>query len=153
MKNLILILFLGLMLSLTSNFRVQAQTETTVQTELEADQILTAPPVENVGFFKKLINSVQEDGIAILIGLIGGVFAKKGWIATFKKWLGYGITVTQSLSHLLASTSNGLAVVNTAIEDNGKLKQNSLKEIMAAKKEFTIDLNDALLTVKPKPAA
>jgi len=155
MKSLILISFLTLSLALTSNYQVQAQTvtETSVQTELDADQILNAPPVEKTGFFKNIWDKLNSEALYGIIGLIGGFFAKKGWITTIKKWLGYGVTVTQSLSHLLDKTSNGLSVLNNAIQDNGKLKENSLREIMEAKKEFTVELNDALITIKPKAKA
>lgn len=156
MKTLILISFLALSLALTSNCQAQVSPATaggsTEVVSASQDEISDASqsPAEKVGFFKRVWDKLNGEALYGVIGLIGGIFAKKGWIATFKKWLGYGVTVTHSVAHLLDKTSNGLAILNNAIQDNGKLKENSLPEILAAKKAFTVELNDALITIKPK---
>jgi len=157
MKNSILVLLLTLSLTLVLNYRAQAQTAAEGTEAVNASQGIGASQEASsdtkAGFFARAWDKLNADALYGVIGLIGGIFAKKGWIATIKKWLGYGVKVTQSLAHLLDKTSNGLSVLNTAIQDNGKLKENSLKEVMAAKKEFTVELNDALITIKPKAKA
>jgi len=153
MRRLILIPFLALSLMLTLNCQAQdkllALDGTTVSVSASTDDA-SETPAEKVGFFERMWDKINSEALYTAIGLIGGIFAKKGWIATFKKWLGYGITVTHSLSHFLDKTTNGLSILNNAIQDNGKLKENSLKEILEAKKEFVLELNDALVTIKPK---
>lgn len=152
MKTLILVLLLTLSAGLTLNCQAQNPQTAPVGTEVvnSSYEASPAPVDEKAGFFGRIWGKLSSEALYGAIGLIGGIFAKKGWIATFKKWLGYGVTITHSLAHVLDKTSNGLAILNNAIEDNGKLKENSLPEILAAKKAFTVELNDALITIKPK---
>jgi len=153
MRSLILIFFLSMTLGMTSSYQVQAQvTETTVQTELNADQILTDQPVQKVSFFKKIINSIKKDGLSILIGLIGGIFAKNGITKYIKKIAGITTIVTKELSDVSLSVHNFSELVDKSIKEDGSVDQNSIKEAFQAGKEVVVEFKEGIATLKPKKA-
>lgn len=151
MKSIILVFFFALTLSLTSSYKVQAQTEqTTVQTELNSDQILNAEPVEKVGFFKKLINSAKSVGIEMGIAFIFGLFAKNGFSKAIKAFSGKSSVVLKEIGETFIGGSNFFSVVNQAIKDDGSINQNSIAQVIASGKEVIAEANDVIISIKPK---
>ena len=152
MRNLLFIFVFGLMLSLTSGIQIQAQDvpETSVQTELDADKILNAPPAEKVGFFDRILGKVKEGAVSIGIGMIVGLFAKKGWTLIIKKISSKACIVTKEIGEMFIGGSNFFNVLDKSIKSDGKLEENSIKELLAAGKMVIAEANDVIISIKPK---
>lgn len=156
MKSLILILLFGLMISLTSSCRALAQE--TVPTQItvnDSGEVAEQPQqVEKQGFFARIWDDLKgkaSDGVYyFLIGLVGGIFSKRGWVDKIKYWMGYYVEVSHELSELLEASSNGVAVLNNSLQSNGKLKPNSLEEIKKAGKPVLVEFGDFKAKLTPK---
>ena len=153
MKTLIFATFLSLILVVSMPISAQVsvkdsvtqiqpatapQLQTTIKTELAANQILTAPPVEKVSFFKKLWNGAKSRGIDILIGLITMFFAKNPILKVIKNIAGKGAIVTEVSSDILAKAHVFLEDVDQSIKDDGSVDQNSLKQAIEAGKTVSV---------------
>lgn len=169
MKNVIFLLLFSLTLIVAQQTYSQqsvkdsiqlTQTETparvvptTVKTELNADQILTAPPVEKVGFFKKLIDGIKGSGLTILISIICGILSKNGITKIIKSIAGKTAIATEVGVNVLESVHNLADLVDKSIKDDNTVDQNTLQEAITAGKAVVTTFKDAIVTIKPKPTA
>ena len=154
MKSLILILFFGLMIGLTSSCRAIAQTSPQIAISDSGEVSEQPQQVEKQGFFARIWGDLKDkasDGIYyFLIGLVGGIFSKRGWVDKMKYWMGYYVEVSHELSELLEASSNGVAVLNDSLQSNGKLKPNSLNDIKKAGKPILVEFGDFKAKLTPK---
>jgi len=137
MKNSILILFLGLMLSLASNYQVQAQTIPLPEiSTIITNQNPSNPQVEvpKVGFFKKIWDNAKDSGIWVIVMYISGILSKNGVTKIIKKIAGKGTIITQELTEISIASNQFFKLLDGAIADDGTVKQNTLKEAVAAGK-------------------
>lgn len=147
MKTIILTTLLSLMLMFASPV-CQAQS---AMEPAEVSSVSTSQPtVEKEGFFGRLWNSAIENALELAVSFVVGIFAKHGWTQWIKKIASRGTVITKELSEFLAATSDGLDVINKSIKTDGKLQENSLNEILASKKRFVAELNDVIVSIKPK---
>jgi len=91
-------------------------------------------------------------GLAAVIGLALKFFFKKGWTAKIKKTLGFAVVITKELGEAFLATSNALGRADLMIEADGKLKENSIKELIAAGKMAKLEWDDVIVTISPKKA-
>lgn len=136
MKNLKLFLcfVVGLILLLT--FQSQAQ-EVVTQ---------TAEP----GIFGKIGAWLQSQVVWSVILFASGVASKNGWTKIIKAIAGRTTIVTRELSHVSLAVSNFSDLVDKSIENDGSVKQNSLKEARDAMKTVVVEFKEGWVTVKPK---
>jgi len=144
MKSLIFLLFLSLTLlgsvSAQQSMPVPDQTEQVTQTQTKQS------------FFEKVKDKVKDGAINIGIGLIVGLFAKNGWTLLIKKIAGKASVITKEIGETFIGGSNFFRVLEHSIRSDGKLEENSIKEVLAAGKEVIAEANDVIISIKPKLA-
>ena len=151
MKNLILIFLLAQLLILPLGLVIASSVPQSAVMQDEASSETTSQPtVEKKGFFNRLWNSAKENAVELAVSFVVGIFAKHGWTQVIKKIASRGTIITKELSEFLAATSDGLATIDKAIRTDGKLEEDSLSEILASKKKFVAELNDVIVSIKPK---
>jgi len=148
MKSLILMLFLSLSLTFTSIYPVIAQGIPPDQTEQEN---LTQNQPEKQGFFTRLVGKVKDGAYGLGIAFIFGIFAKHGWTLTIKKFAKAGKYITKEVGEAFLESSNFLEVLDNAIRDDGKLKENSARELIDAGKRVVAEGKDVVVIIKKKP--
>ena len=141
----------------TLSYQATAQTETLPGGENLEQQVTVSQTVDNFtpasekqSWWNKIKNAFSDKVIYVVVGIIGGAFSKRGFIDKIKYWLGYYTEVSHELSELLQATSNGAAVINKALQSNGKLVPNSLEEIKEAGKPVIIEFKDFKAKLMPK---
>jgi hypothetical protein len=138
MKNLKLVLLFGGTLILLLIFQnVNAQ---------EAIQSVTPNP----GFFGKIGQWLQSQVVWSVVLFVAGIASKNGWTKIAKAILGRTTIVTRELSHVSLAVSNFSDLIDKAIENNGNVDQNSLKEAWGAGKTVVVEAKEAWVTIKPK---
>ena len=124
---------------------------TTVKTELAASQIQTAPPIEKVSFFKKLIDGIKSNGLTVLISLVCGILSKDGITKMIKAAAGKTTIIARGLGNVSLAVANASDLIDKSIADDGAVNENSLKDAAVAGKTVVADFKDFLVTIKPKP--
>lgn len=153
MKSLILMFCLSAMTLLTLNCRVTAQTVTEPNEITQVTQTVEtdyADPALSLSFWDRLKTGFNDKIIYVVFGLIGGVLSKRGFIDKIKYWMGWYVEVSHELGELLLSSSNGVDVINKALQRNGKLAPNSLEDIKTAGKTVTMEFKDFKAVLTPK---
>jgi hypothetical protein len=98
----------------------------------------------------KLGEWVNETFIAIALTFAFGILARQGWSLVIKRIAKRGAVITKELSEAFASSSDFLKILDQSIKEDGKISQNSAKELMQAGKEVVAEANDVVLIIKPK---
>ena len=89
-------------------------------------------------------------GLTVVVGIIVTVLRKKGYIGSIKFWAKRIGVITQQIGEALLETSDVFEKIDEAIKDDGTLKENSIKEILAEGKEAIVEWKDAIVSIKPK---
>lgn len=148
MKTLILALFFAQILILPAGLVIAS---TTAQGSVETNYEISADQKpEKQGFFDRLMGKVKEGAVSIGIGLIVGLFAKKGWTLAIKKISGKASIVTKEIGEMFIGGSNFFNVLDKSIKSDGKLEENSIKELLAAGKVVVAEASDVIISIKPK---
>jgi hypothetical protein len=88
-------------------------------------------------------------GVAIAIaGFIVTLLRKKGF--NTKAFLGRSARITKEIGEALLETSDVLLVASKAINDDNKLIENSVKDVIEAGKEAVLEWKDVIMVIKPK---
>jgi len=152
MKNLIWILFLGVLLNLTSSCHAIAQI---APQEDYASTLQQEPPkqtfLQTIGDkVNNLLGNAKDSGVNLIIGLIVGMFAKQGWTLAIKKIANRGGVIMKEIGETFIGGSNFFNVLDKSIRADGKLEENSIKELLKAGKEVIAEANDVIISIKPK---
>lgn len=151
MKTIVLTALLSLMLVFASPVCQAQSAMLDEQTEQTVEPTPNKPTVqENKSFFGRIFDKLKGNSIELLVTFIVGIFAKHGWTQAIKRFASRATVITKELSELLAATSDGLKTIDDNLKTDGKLKENSLDEILEAKKKLVVELNDVILSIKPK---
>lgn len=105
---------------------------------------------EKTGLFSKIGGWIQGGAISLLVAFIGGIAAKHGWTIIAKKIAKKGAIITKEVGEFFADSSTFFTVLDSAIKDDGKIDQNSIKEVLAAGKEVLAEGKDVIISIKPK---
>lgn len=98
-------------------------------------------------------------GINISEWAMGGVFiAIAGFLVTFFRKKGINLkrifqkasVITKEIGEAFLETSDVFAKADKAIKDDGKLIENSVKDVIAEGKEALIEWKDVIMVIKPK---
>ena len=136
MKNLRLMLFLVLGLTLLLPFHSQAQ---------EVAQAVASP-----GLFQKVADWFQSNMIQTAVVILSTLLAKHGITQIIKNFAARGAVITKEVGELFAGSSTFLATLDGAIKDDGSIEQNSVQELIAAGKTVVAEGKDVVLSIKPK---
>lgn len=139
MKNLIY----AMLLSLTMLIAIPASANQSTGEETQTEQ------VEKKGLFGKVKDWAANTGWVLGIGIVVGIFGKDGMLLV-KKVAHRGSSISKEIGEALLETSDFLNVVDNAIKDDGKLKENSAKEFLQAGKPVITEWKDVIVTIKPK---
>jgi len=147
MKNLILVTFLSLILTLS----IQAFSQTSTEQPATTEHVTTTPPVQSLSFFGNIWDSIKTSGIWVVITFICGILSKNGVTKIVKAVAGKTTIVTHELSDVSMAVSNFSDLIDKAIKDDGSVDENSLKQAANAGKTVIAETKDAWVTIKPKP--
>lgn len=89
-------------------------------------------------------------GATVLIGMLVTFLRKKGWIMFINKAAIIGAKISRELAEALEDTSDTFEAVDKAIDENGKLVEKNVKEVLAKGKEAYIEWKDVIMVIKPK---
>ena len=138
MKNFRWILFFAVIAMLISPFLVLAQSPGQVIVE------------QGPGLFQKIGSWIQDNVLGVLITFVVGILAQHGWTLVIKRLANKGAIVTKEIGEFFTDSSNFMNVLDNAIKDDGKIDQNSVKEVLAAGKEVLAEGKDVIISIKPK---
>lgn len=93
---------------------------------------------------------IEGGGVVLLAGLIVMILRKKGLIFKVKSFFGLMHRVTEEIGEAFIASSDVFGAADKAIKEDGTLKENSVKDVIAAGKEAVIEWKDVVLIVKPK---
>jgi len=140
MKNLTrFLLFVGTMLVLMFLTPLMAMCQEVVQ------------EVVKTSWIQNLWGNVKDQGIWVIAMYIAGIFTKNGWSKIIKSIAGKTTIITRELSHVSLAVSNFSDLVDKAIEADGKVDENSLKDAAKSMKTVIVEAKEAWVTIKPKP--
>src|SRR5690554_4239342 len=83
-------------------------------------------------------------GVAVAVaGLIVSFFRRKG--INIKRILGRAAVITEEIGEAFLATSDALEQADSAIKDDGKLIEKSVKDVIAAGKEAVLEWKDVVM--------
>lgn len=108
--------------------------------------------MELLNIITDLITNVSEraqgGALIAVVGIIVTIIRKRK--IPLKYWLGRGTVITRQTGEAFLSISNVFAKADAALKADGKLNENSVKEVIEAGKQAKIECNDVILEIKPK---
>lgn len=146
MKSTILILFLSLMLAISQPSSCRAATMQQESEQVESN-------AKERTFFGKIFRSVKDSASEFVVVFVFGLFAKNGWTLALKRIAGVTGTVTQEIGETFLAGSHFFRTLDESIEADGKLKQNSMAELLRDGREVIAEAKDVIISIKPKPNA
>lgn len=152
MKSIILALFFGMMLTVSTPVFSQVSTKDSTVQLTQTDPPAVVQPSAKVGFFEKIWNNAKDSGIWVIVMYVFGILSKNGITKVIKAIAGKTTIVTKELSDVSLAVSNFASLVDKAIKNDGAVDQNSLKEAAEAGKTVMVETKEAWLVIKPKPA-
>ena len=93
---------------------------------------------------------LASGGIIVLAGMIVTFLRKKGWIMFVNQAAVIGAKVSRALSEALDDTADTFEAVDKAIDENGKLVEKNVKDVIAKGKQAIIEWEDVVMVIKPK---
>ena len=89
-------------------------------------------------------------GAVVVAGIIVTILRKKGLILKVKSIFGFISTITEELGQAFLETSDVFGAMDSAIKKDGRLRENSVKDIIKEGKEAVIEWKDVVMIVRPK---
>lgn len=99
---------------------------------------------------EKAVSWATTTGYVVGLSFVFGLFAKKGWSLIIKRFAGKGHIVSREIGEFFLEGSDFLKLLNGSIKEDGKLKENSAKELIQAGKEVIAEAKDVIVVIKPK---
>lgn len=106
--------------------------------------------MELLNIFTQAGDWLKDQGVVVLIGIFFGVMAKQGWTLLIKKFSSKASVITKELSELFSESSDFFGKLDAAIEEDGDLKANSIKELLKEGKEVLAEGKDVIISIRPK---
>lgn len=89
-------------------------------------------------------------GAIVVAGVIVTFLRKKGIIGNVKIFSKTMAKVTEQLGEAFLETSDVFAAADKAINDDGKLIESNVKDVIREGKEAVLEWKDVVMIVKPK---
>ncbi len=93
---------------------------------------------------------LASSGIIVLAGMLVTFLRKRGWIMFVNQAAVIGAKISRSLAEALDDTADTFEAVDRAIDEDGKLVEKNVKEVLAEGKEAYLEWKDAIMIIKPK---
>ncbi|MGM0377847.1 MAG: hypothetical protein ACQEQ0_13835 [Bacteroidota bacterium] len=93
---------------------------------------------------------LEGTGIALVLGVIVTVLRKKGYIHKIKKFFGFMEKITKKTGYALLESSDAFGAMSSMISKDGKLKENSIDDVLREGKEAIMEWRDVIVVMKPK---
>lgn len=93
---------------------------------------------------------LKGKGIVMLLTFVFGILASKGFTRAIKKFSKRGAVVTKELGEFFTETSGFFQTLDNSIKDDGKLKENSIPELIKEGKEVIAEGKDVYISIRPK---
>ena len=101
-----------------------------------------------LNIFNQFSEWAAGGAMVVVVGVIVTIFRKKG--INIKLILGRASDITEEIGEAFLATSNALDKADQAIKGNGRLIENSVKDVIAAGKIAVIEWEDVIMEIKPK---
>lgn len=85
-----------------------------------------------------------------VVGIIVTILRKRGYIMSVKFWSKRLEVITHNLGKALLETSDVFGEMNKAVKENGRLRANSVEQLIAEGEEAILAWKDVIITIKPK---
>jgi len=95
-------------------------------------------------------NWVSGTGITVIVGIVVAFLRRKGYMRSVQFWVKFGVSITKEIGEAFLSTSDVYKAMDNAIKEDGRLKENCVKDIIAQGKEAFVEWNDVIVIIKPK---
>lgn len=93
---------------------------------------------------------MASSGVVVLAGMFVTFLRKKGWIMFVNQAAVIGAKVSRSLAEALDDTADTFEAVDRAIDEDGKLVEKNVKEVITQGKEAIVEWKDVIMVIKPK---
>lgn len=104
--------------------------------------------MELLNIFNQFSEWAAGGATVVVVGIIVTIFRKKG--INIKLILSRASDITEEIGEAFLATSNALDKADQAIKGNGRLIENSVKDVVAAGKKAIIEWEDVIMEIKPK---
>ena len=104
--------------------------------------------MELLNIFTDISDWAAGGATAVVAGVIVTMIRKRD--INLKRILGFSAKVTKEIGEAFLGTSVAFNEANKAIKADGKLKESSVKDVIAAGKEAIIEWKDVVMVIKPK---
>ena len=104
--------------------------------------------MELLNIFTDISDWAKGGALIAVIGTIITIIRKKG--INIKLILNRASDITEEIGEAFLATSNALDQADQAIKGNGRLIENSVKDVIAAGKKAVIEWEDVIMEIKPK---
>ncbi len=92
---------------------------------------------------------LEGNAIEAIVGVVLSLLSI-GFVLKAKAIFGKGAKVTKEIGEFFLATSGVFEAADNAIKEDGSLKENSIKEIIAAGKKAKLEWQDVIIEIKPK---
>ena len=89
-------------------------------------------------------------GMVVVAGMLVTFLRKRGWIMFVNQAAVVGAKVSRKLADALDDTADTFEAVDKAIDEDGKLVEKNVKEVIAQGKEAYLEWKDVIMIIKPK---
>lgn len=99
-------------------------------------------------WFAQISDWAKGGASVVVVGAIVTILRKRK--IPLKKWLGLAADITKEIGEAFLASSDAFSEADKAIKEDGKLIENSVKDVIAAGKRAKIEWEDVILEIKPK---
>lgn len=96
---------------------------------------------------------LASSGAIVLSGMVVTILRKKGYIKGVKLFSRKIAQVTQEIGEAFLETSDVFEKIDEAIKENGRLKENCVRDVISEGKEAMVEWKDVIVIIKPNPKA
>lgn len=104
--------------------------------------------MELLSIFDQFSEWATGGAVVVFVGTIITIIRKRG--INLKGILSKASIITKEIGEAFLASSNALNKADDAIKEDGKLIENSVKDVIKAGKQAVIEWEDVIMTIKPK---
>jgi hypothetical protein len=104
--------------------------------------------MELLNIFADLSDWAKGGVVVVVVGTVVTIIRRKG--INLKSILGKASVITKEIGEAFLASSNAFDKADDAIKEDGKLIENSVKDVIEAGKNAVIEWEDVIMTIKPK---
>lgn len=117
--------------------------------DLSLDNATPAP--EKKSLWKRLKSAVKGNLLEFVFAtFIAGMFTSRGWSLILKRFAGKGKFIMKEVGEFAEEGQNWFGVLESKIADDGRFKENTIKDLISAGKPVLAEFKDVVVSIKPK---